>query len=47
MVARYRGTYANCTHIIVSILKSRKVTVVDAAFQEGLEGGIECDGAAF
>ena len=29
--------FANCTHIIVSILKAWKVTVV----------GIQCDGAAF
>ena len=29
--------FANCTHIIVSLLKAWKVTVV----------GIECDGATF
>ena len=28
MVARKRGTFADCTHIIVSILKVWKVTVV-------------------
>ena len=28
MVARYRGTFANCTHVTVSLLKAWKVTVV-------------------
>ena len=41
--ARRGRTFANCTHIIVSLLKAGKVTVVgiecdDATFQEGLEG---------
>ena len=36
-MARYIGTFANCTHIIVSLLKAWKVTVV----------WIECDDAVF
>ena len=51
--------FANCTHVIVSILKHWKVDCGRArvwrchllmSFQEGLEGdrgGIECDSAAF
>ena len=28
MVVRERGTFANCTHVIVSLLKAWNVTVV-------------------
>ena len=37
MVARERGTFANCTHVIVSLLKAWNVTVV----------WIVCDDAVF
>ena len=36
-MASLRGTFANCTHIIMSVLRAWKVTVE----------GIECDEAAF
>ena len=58
-MARWRGTFANLTHTIVSLLKAWKMTeIVDrvwclhllTSFQEGLEVtmvGMECDSATF
>ena len=36
-MAHWRGMFANCTHIIVTLLKAWQVTMV----------GIECDDATF
>ena len=35
-VAHYKGTFANCTHAIVSLLKAWKVTVVWIEFDDAV-----------